>query len=72
MQNHKSEDDGDDVPLSNLVAKKEVAWKWNKHFEKPVLKKWSLAEQGIVNINLKNPSPFQVFTETISVGLLGM
>ena len=40
----ESEDDGDDVPLSNLVAKKEVVWKWNKHLEKPALKKCSLAE----------------------------
>ena len=40
----ESEDDGDDVPLSNLVAKKEVVWKWNKHLEKPALKKCRLAE----------------------------
>ena len=40
----ESEDDGDDVPLSNLVAKKEVVWKWNKHLEKSALKKCRLAE----------------------------
>ena len=41
-----------------------------KGFEKPALKKCSLAEEGIVSINLDNPSPFQVFTETI--GLEGL
>ena len=67
----ESEDDGDDVTLSNLVAKKDVVWKWNMHFEKPALKKCSLAEEGIVNINLENPSPFYIFTETIGLeGLL--
>ena len=45
-------------------------WKWNKRFEKPGLKKYSLTEGGRVNINLENPSPFQVFTETI--GLQGL
>ena len=35
------------------------------------MKKCSLAEEGIVNINLENLSPFQVFTETIGLeGLL--
>ena len=55
----ESEDDGDDVPLSNLVAKKDVVWKWNKRFEKPVLKKCRLVEEGIVNIILENPSLFK-------------
>ena len=56
--------------MSNLVAKKDVVWEWNKHFEKPALKKCSYAEEGIVS-NLENPSPFQVFTETIGLeGLL--
>ena len=45
-------------------------WKWNKRFEKPGLKKYSLTEGGRVNINLENPSPFQVFTEAI--GLQGL
>ena len=45
----ESENDGDDVPLSNVVAKK-----WSKCLEKPALKKCSLEEEGIVNINLEN------------------
>ena len=62
--------DNDDAPLSNRVANKDV-WKWNKRFEKPALKKCSLAEEGIVNINFENPSPFKVFAETIGLeGLL--
>ena len=64
------EDDGADVPLNNLVSKKYVVWKWNKRFEKSALKKCSLAEGGIVNINLENPSLFQVFAEAI--GLQGL
>ena len=65
------EDDGADVPLNNLVSKKHVVWKWNKRFEKSAMKKCSLAEGGIVNINLENPSLFQVFAEAIGLeGLL--
>ena len=63
----ESEDDGDNVPSSNLIAKKDVVWKWNKRFEKPALKKYSFAGEGIVNINLENTSPFQVFTEAIGL-----
>ena len=61
------ENDGDDVPLSNQVAKRNFVWKWNKRFEKPALKKYSLAEEGIVNINLENLSSFQVFIEKIKI-----
>ena len=64
-------DDDDGVPLNYLVAKKDFIWKWNKHFEKPKLKTFVLAEESIVTINLENPSPFQVFTEMIRLqGLL--
>ena len=65
--NSKSEDDGDDIPLNNLEEKKDVLWKWNKCFERAALKKCSYAEEGIVNINLENPSPCQVSTETIGL-----
>ena len=61
------EDDGDDVPLSNLLPKKNVIWKWNKHFEKPALKKCNLAEEGIVSINFENSSSFQLYPETIGL-----
>ena len=63
----ESEDDGDDVPLSNLLPKKNVIWKWNKHFEKPALKKCNLAEEGIVSINFENSSSFQLYPETIGL-----
>ena len=66
----ESEDEGYDVRLSSLVAKEDAVWKWNKCFEKPALKKCSLAEEGLVNANLENPSPFQIFTEVI--GLEGL
>ena len=38
--------------------------------QKPKLNKFSLAEEGIVTINLENPSPFQVFTELIILEVL--
>ena len=38
--------------------------------QKPKLNKFSLAEEGIVTINLGNSSPFQVFTEIISLEIL--
>ena len=63
----ESEYDGDDVPLSNLLPKKNVIWKWNKHFEKPALKKCNLAEEGIVSINFENSSSFQLYPETIGL-----
>ena len=51
-QDSEPENDGDDVPLSYLVARKDFVWKWNKRFENPQLKKFSLAEEGIDTINL--------------------
>lgn len=51
----ESVDDGEAVPLSNLVIKTDVAWKCNKRFKKLALKKCSLTEDGIKSNNLENP-----------------
>ena len=40
--------------------------------QKPKLNKFSIAEEGIVTINLGNQSRFQVFTENISLEVLLM
>ena len=67
----ESENDGDDVPLRYVVAKKKILFRNGINvFQKPKLNKFSLAEKGIVTINLGNPSPFQVFTEMISLDVL--
>lgn len=68
------ESEDDDVPLSNLVAVKPAVkqpdWKWRKQYKTSAIKKCTLAEEGILNIELENPSPLQVFSET--VGLEGL
>lgn len=51
----ESVDDGEAVPLSNLVIKTDVVWKCNKRFKKLALKKCSLTEDGIKSNNLENP-----------------
>ena len=57
--------------LKTWSQKNDIFWKWNKCIEKPALKKCSLTGESILNINLQNLSPFQVYTETISLeGLL--
>ena len=51
-------------------SKKDVVWKCDKCFEKSALEKCSLAEKGIVNNNLENLLPLQVFTEAIDLDRL--
>ena len=65
---YEAVDDGN-VTLSNLVEKKchleiKKMSLTNKDFKKPVLKKCSLIEESIVNINLETLPTFQVFIET--------
>lgn len=57
-------------PLCNLATTKVFDWKWKKQYKKPTTKTCTLTEEGIVNIRLENPSPLQVFSETI--GLAGL
>ena len=59
--------DGDD----DVLAAKKENWTWRGRFREQEIKNCSLTEEGIVNITLENPSPLQVFAETIGLeGLL--
>ena len=51
-------DSDDDVPLSSLqVPKADKEWKWRKHFKRAYVEKCVFAEDGIVNIDVQDPSP---------------
>ena len=56
--------DDSDVLSGKSGSKKDAAWKWNTRFEKPGLKKCSLPEASLVNINVENPSLFHIYPET--------
>ena len=64
----ESEDDA--LPLSNLVAEKKFIWKWRKQYNPTAVKACTLAEEGILNIVFENPSPLQIFSETVGLGLI--
>ena len=64
-------DSDDDVPLSTLqVPKVDKEWKWRKHFKGAYVEKCVFSEDGIVNIEVQDPSPLQVVAKT--VGLEGL
>ena len=51
-------DSDEDVPLSSLqVPKADKEWKWRKQFKRAHVEKCVFAEDGIVNIDVQNPSP---------------
>ena len=61
-------DSDDDVPLSNLqVPKADKEWKWRKQFKKAYVEKCVFAEDGIVNIDVQDPSPMQIFAKTVDL-----
>ena len=61
-------DSDDDVPLSSLqVPKADKEWKWRKQFKKAYLEKFAFAEDSIVNIDVQDPSPMQVFAKTVDL-----
>ena len=60
-----------DVPLSSLqVPKADKEWKWRKQFKRADVEKCVFAEDGIVNTDVQDSSPRQVFART--VGLEGL
>ena len=67
-------DSDDDVPLSSLqVPKADKEWKWRKQFKRAYVEKCVFAEDGIVNIDVQDPSPIQVFARTVGLeGLLSL
>ena len=70
----RDSDSDDDVPLSSLQFPKAVkAWKWRKQFKRAYVEKCVFAEDGIVNIDVQDPSPMQVFAKTVGLeGLLSL
>ena len=51
-------DSDDDVPLSSLqVPKADKEWKRRKQFKRAYVEKCFFAEDGIVNIDVQDPSP---------------
>ena len=67
-------DSDDDVPLSSLqVPKADKEWKWRKQFKRAYVEKCVFAEDGIVNIDVQDPSSMQVFAKTVGLeGLLSL
>ena len=67
-------DSDDDVPLSSLqVPKADKEWKWRKQFKRAYVEKFVFAEDIIVNINVQDPSPMQVFAKMVDLeGLLSL
>ena len=66
-----SSDSDDNVPLSSLqFPKADKEWKWRKQFKRSYVEKCVFAEDGIVNIEVQDLSPMQVFAKT--VGLEGL
>ena len=72
VQISQSDSDSDDgIPLSSLKvpkADKELKWRKRAYVEKCVF-----AEDGMVNIDVQDPSPMQVFAKTLGLeGLLSL
>ena len=64
----------DNVSLSSLqVPEADKEWKWRKQFKRAYVEKCVFAEDGIVNIDVQDPSPMQVFAKTVGLeGLLSL
>ena len=55
-------DSDDNVPLSSLqVPKADKEWKRRKQFKRAYVEKYVFVEDSIVNIEVQDPSPMQVF-----------
>ena len=67
-------DSDDNVPLSSLqVPKADKEWKWRKQFKRAYVEKCVFAEDGVVNIDVQDPSSMQVFAKTVGLeGLLSL
>ena len=75
VQISQSDSDSDDgIPLSSLkVPKADKEWKWRKQFKRAYVEKCAFAEDGMVNIEVQDPSPMQVFAKTMGLeGLLSL
>ena len=67
------EEESSDEPLVTLAKQKEPVWKWRKRFAKTLLQPCSLKEEGVVNMQTENVTPFEAFSKCIGhPGLLSM
>ena len=67
------EESSDDEPLITLPKQKEPVWKWRKRFAKTPLQPCSLKEEGVVNMQTENVTPFEAFSKCVGLpGLLSM
>ena len=72
-QDVPEEESSDDEPLITLAKQKEPVWKWRKRFAKTPLQPCSLKEEGVVNMQTENVTPFEAFSKCIGLpGLLSM
>ena len=72
-QDVPEKESSDDEPLIILAKQKEPVWKWRKRFPKTPLQPCSLNEEGVVNIQTENVTPFEAFIKCIGLpGLLSM
>ena len=56
------------VLLSSLKASKdEEEQKWRKEFKEVVIEKCKCTKEGILNIEIENVSPIQVFSKTVGL-----
>ena len=67
------EESSDDEPFITLAKQKEPVRKWRKRFAKTPLQPCSLKEEGVVNMQTENVTPFEAFGKCIGLpGLLSM
>ena len=72
-QDVPEEESSDDEPFITLAKQKEPVWKWRKRFAKTPLQPCSLKEEGVVNMQTENGTPFEAFSKCIGLpGLLSL
>ena len=69
-QDVPEEESSNDEPLITLAKQKEPVWKWRKCFAKTPLQPCSLKEEGVVNMQTENVTPFEGFSKC--TGLPGL
>ena len=72
-QDVPEEEWSDDEPLITFAKQTEPVWKWRKGFAKTSLQPCSLKEEGVVDMQTENVTPFEEFSKCIGLpGLLSM
>ena len=72
-QDVPEEESSGDQLLVTLAKQIEPVWKWRKRFAKTPLQPCSLKEEGVVNMQTENVTPFEAFSKCIGLpGLLSV